>query len=158
MSKSNNQQKNPDIIFNNLKILRRKMNMTQAELAEKVGLHRLSYANIECGKTELINPHLPKIADVLHSSLQVILFTDLSEGEDMQAALLCDGDPMEMKYASKTQDRINSLKEENRTIRESLARAQETIAQLKAVIASKDEVIRCKDELLTLYNTRKKTR
>lgn len=55
-------------IKKNIYLRRRTLSISQTEMAERLGLDRNTYRNIESGKTRIINGHLDKIADLLETS------------------------------------------------------------------------------------------
>lgn len=56
----------------NLKLLRKRKNLTQKELAEKVGVKQNSYANWENGNREPNIEKIQKLADVLDVRLDTL--------------------------------------------------------------------------------------
>jgi len=52
---------------------REECNLTQKELAEKIGISTNAYAEIESGKTRLFNEHLPLIAQETKRSLETLV-------------------------------------------------------------------------------------
>ena len=60
-------------IKDNLTARRRGAGLTQAALAEKIGIDRNTYRNIESGSTMMLNPHLPAICRELGCTLEELL-------------------------------------------------------------------------------------
>ena len=63
-------------IGNNILVLRKKIGLTQAELAEKAGLADRTYADIERGNVNMRIETLLKICDALHVTPDCILTDD----------------------------------------------------------------------------------
>lgn len=60
-------------IKKNIYLRRRALSISQTEMAERLGLDRNTYRNIESGKTRIINGHLDKIADLLETSAEELV-------------------------------------------------------------------------------------
>ena len=67
----------------NIKVFRKKRDLTQKELAEKSGLHRVTIAKIESGEESLTLNKLVKIAKGLEVEIEM-LFVLLGEYEAMK--------------------------------------------------------------------------
>lgn len=68
---------NTDIIRENIIKARKKLSMSQEMMAEKIGISRTAYANIESGRTCLINKNLCKIANIIDIP-EIKLFADIT--------------------------------------------------------------------------------
>lgn len=68
-------------IRNNLKKARKEHKMTQDEMAERLGMTRQAYCNMENGKTELINKKLYRIADMFGLSVESLMLGYSSVGD-----------------------------------------------------------------------------
>ena len=62
------------MISNNIKTLRKQMNLTQAELAEQVGIGRTALSKIENGAYYPSAKTMKKISDVLNKPIGEIFF------------------------------------------------------------------------------------
>lgn len=67
-------------IGNNIKKIRQKENLSQEELAFKVGLHRTYIGSVERGERNITILNLIKIAESLRADLTLLL--DLNEKDD----------------------------------------------------------------------------
>ena len=77
-----------NIIGNRLYTLRKRMGMTQAELAEAAGLSDRTYADIERGSVNMRLETLLRICDALYITPDRILTEDCASPENRQAQLL----------------------------------------------------------------------
>lgn len=59
--------------MNNLRKIRKAKEMTQQQLAEKVGIKRESISNVESGKNNFCLPNAQKIANALGVTLDELL-------------------------------------------------------------------------------------
>lgn len=64
---------NIELIKKNIRKQRRSLGITQAEMAQKLGISRQSYNSIEIGKTRLVDRKLVKIANQLCVSVDNLL-------------------------------------------------------------------------------------
>lgn len=76
-------------IGNNLFTIRKRMGLTQAEVAEKAELSTRTYADIERGSVNMRIETILKICNVLHITPDEILTTEDSSISARQQELLC---------------------------------------------------------------------
>lgn len=69
------------VVGENIGRYRDKLNLSQEELAELAGIHRVTLARYETGRTEPGAQHLARIADALNVSVDVLLGRDTPENE-----------------------------------------------------------------------------
>ncbi len=55
-----------DSVKDNIRNFRKIYKLTQSEMADKLGISRTAYRNIESGETRLISENVSRIADILH--------------------------------------------------------------------------------------------
>ena len=55
-----------DSVKDNIRNFRKIYKLTQSEMADKLGISRTAYRNIESGETQLISENVSRIADILH--------------------------------------------------------------------------------------------
>lgn len=124
-------------IKNNLTRLRSEQNLSQLDLADKIGISRNTYRNIEVGKTCLVHKSLDKIARALGVSPEILIL-----GYD---PLDVDSDPRleEVRRSLElrsNQERELSQKEMDRLMAENYD-LKEKIAILKQAMDAKDQLI-----------------
>ncbi len=67
---------------NNVKYLRKKANMTQPSLAQKLGVGKSTLANFESGQINTSLEVLDKLHDIFNISLDDLVYKDLSSSEE----------------------------------------------------------------------------
>lgn len=114
-----------DSVKYNIRNFRKSHRLTQSEMAERLGISRTAYRNIEAGETKLINDTVGKIAGIL----------------EIDTAELVLGYPPQ-KTAGRNQE-----KEIERMSLE-IARLENEIANLRKHLETQEELIRTKDEII----------
>lgn len=64
---------NNSFIGNNLRNIREDRKMTQESIALRADICLTSYRDLERGRTSIINKHIPKIAEILETSVEELL-------------------------------------------------------------------------------------
>jgi putative transcriptional regulator len=64
--------------MNKIKILRDNFNLSQFEVAQKMGISRTTYISIENGKREMTLPEIEKLAKILGIRTQDLASTEVS--------------------------------------------------------------------------------
>ena len=90
-----------NIIGNKLFVVRRKLGMTQAEVAEKAGISDRTYADIERGTVNMRVETLLRICNVLRITPNEILSTDVETSTEDITEMLNDISDNERKTALK---------------------------------------------------------
>lgn len=111
-------------IKDNIARKRWKLAKTQQEIADSLGLDRTTYRLIESGKTQLLNPHLGKLAEELGTTVEELVL-----GEDAMEILREDEARYESSSATETEAKLKSK-----------------IAELKKEIDEKDKKIASQEE------------
>lgn len=62
-----------DFFHSNLRRARERAGLSQAELADEIGIARTTVVSLESGKTRLFNKNLQLVADHLHLSIEELL-------------------------------------------------------------------------------------
>ena len=62
-----------DFFHSNLRRARERAGISQAELADEIGIARTTIVSLESGKTRLFNKNLQLVADHLHLSIEELL-------------------------------------------------------------------------------------
>ena len=81
------------LIGSNLQRCRDKANLTQEQVAERVGISTSFYANLERGNRSMSIPVLLAVADVLHVSANTLLYSDDSKTRITNICNLLNGKP-----------------------------------------------------------------
>lgn len=85
------------IIGNKIYQLRRSINMTQQELADKIGISVTFLSEIENGRKSMSVDTLVKLSKVLHVSLDTIVFGNDAE-DDMQKDVISMMSTLPLEY------------------------------------------------------------
>lgn len=115
------------LVKDNIRTLRKARNITQEEMALKMGISLTAYRDLEKGRTAIINSNISKIADILEISVEEIILGyipvkgDGKELEDVRA-----------RYGGQ----ITNL--------------ETRVSDLENLVESLYETIRSKDEIITM--------
>ncbi|MGN1210969.1 MAG: helix-turn-helix transcriptional regulator [Candidatus Cryptobacteroides sp.] len=115
-------------IKENISRRRKELGLSQSDVAEKIGLSRNSYRNIEKGTTRLISDVATLIADALDTTLEDLLLGSTP-------------------YEERNLMHLGETYEEYPAILDS---KEQTIRSLKELLDSKDEIIRYQDEMIKM--------
>ncbi len=130
------------IVKQNIIARRKELKLTQAEMAERLGMSRNAYRSIERGETRLINENIDRIASILDNTAEelVLGYIPLQTGEkileEMKEELYSKSRNREQEY----EDRINLLKLQ--------------VSSLESRIALLEDLVRTKDEIITMLRKR----
>ena len=104
----------------NISKLRRRLGLSQEAMAEKMGISRTAYRNIEAGKTRLMSENIDKIASILGiSAEELMLGYRPEEGGSREFS------DMKAQYGTKIKEIENGYEEEIRkTAEEHIRRAE----------------------------------
>ncbi len=130
------------IVKQNIIARRKELKLTQAEMAERLGMSRNAYRSIERGETRLINENIDRIASILDNTAEelVLGYIPLQTGEkileEMKEELYSRSRNRELEY----EDHINLLKLQ--------------VSSLESRIALLEDLVRTKDEIITMLKKR----
>lgn len=134
---------NDELIKDTIRRIRKSLNLTQGEVAERAGISRLTYNCIEMGSLSLISDRLAQIAETLDTSVEQLLLGYI---------------PAEMEICMKRQEiketvaaRINGVEEKYKSKVLSLKR---TLAEKEEIIVTLGETLALKDELIEMSKAR----
>lgn len=134
---------NDEMIKDTIRRIRKSLNLTQGEVAERAGISRLTYNCIEMGSLSLISDRLAQIAETLDTSVEQLLLGYI---------------PAEMEICMKRQEiketaeaRINGVEEKYKSKVLSLKR---TLAEKEEIIVTLGETLALKDELIEMSKAR----
>lgn len=119
----------------NIAVLRKRLGLTQQEMAEKLGISRNAYRRIESGETALVNDYLLRIASILDMTADelVLGYTPLEN----------DGTLNELreKYLREGQEKERIYQEKISTLERTVQSQEQRIALLEDLARTKDEII-----------------
>ncbi len=135
---------NNDTVKDNIRAFRKHHHVTQTEMADKLGMSRTAYRNLESGETRLLNENLDRIAEILDMGTEELVLgyhplrksvseQELAEQFDRLFSEKEQGYKNELESLSKE---IEALKKEN--------------SALHRHIETQKELIRTKDEIINM--------
>ena len=117
---------NTSIKFNIRKI-RKENNLTQEEMAHKLGISLTAYRDLETGKTSMMSGHISRIASLLNSSAEEIVLGYR---------------PVQMP--------MESLKEMETGYEKRIAELEKEVEYLKKLIKSQEDIIETKTQIIEM--------
>lgn len=130
----------------NLYRIRRQKNLSQKEMADKLGISRVAYVNIEKGKTHLVNEHVERFAE-LNDVSPAELVLGYKVDDDMHTLQQAQDD-----YGRRRQELVTSYEERIEALNKEIDSLKQQVEDLRDSIDTKNEIIR----LLTKQNSPKK--
>ena len=128
-------------IKKNIIIARKKLRMTQKDVADRLGITRNSYRRIECGDTVLINSYIHKLAEIL----------DMSDEELVLGYVPYRLEPglndVRREYISQLRHKEEEHKKETKELKQ-------TIEDLKYRTGLLEETIKAKEEMISMLKGR----
>ena len=128
-------------IKKNIIIARKKLRMTQKDVADRLGITRNSYRRIECGDTVLINSYIHKLAEIL----------DMSDEELVLGYVPYRLEPglndVRREYISQLRHKEEEHKKETKELKQ-------TIEDLKYRPGLLEEIIKAKEEMISMLKGR----
>ena len=121
----------------NIEKLREEKNITQDQMADRIGVVRNTYRNIEKGKTRLISEHLPRIARTLETTPEALLI-GYQPDRDAQRHGRELKEEFERRAAFEREEYEKELAERDKTIeilRDRLRRTEELLAAKEDIIS-----------------------
>ncbi len=127
----------------NITALRKKLGLTQQEMAEKMGISRNAYRRIESGETSLVNDYLPRIASILDRTADELVLGYAPPGNP--GATLNE---IRARY-------LQEWKESERMYLDKISGLEETVRSYEARIALLEDLVRTKDEIISMLKKEK---
>jgi transcriptional regulator with XRE-family HTH domain len=124
----------------NLKLLRTKIDLTQAEIAEKVGVSSSNWSNYEVGRSEPSIEVVVKIASILRVSVETLVSQDLTLIVDnlIKGNLIDKGkDQKNSQKGNEIGNPLGNLNEDSPPY----GNTETLIATLKNLVQSKEDII-----------------
>lgn len=113
--------------------LREEKGVSQKWMADRLGIDRNTYREIEAGKTEIIYKRLPEIAVLLGVSLEALFREDDAAGERLEEA--------KAEYGKQMKRLTDSYDLKLRDLEKELSSKNEIIDILKKQIRDKEDII-----------------
>ncbi len=123
-------------IKGNIYLKRKELNLTQEELAQKLGISVTAYRDLERGNTNMINSHIPKIAEILETNIEELIlgYKPLSKDE-------ANLDELEIKYMTKAKEKEDEYNKRIENLLNQIQHMQTSIDSLKETVKTKNDII-----------------
>ena len=115
---------------------RERCGISQKEMAERLGMDRTTYRNIEKGNTRLVSPHIDQIARNLGSSPEELVL-GYKPNPELESAL----EEYRTTYEDRYQNLINEYEQKISTLTNEINTLKTLNQALSARIADKEEMI-----------------
>lgn len=133
-----------DSVKDNIRNFRRNLRVTQSEMADKLGISRTAYRNLENGDTRLFNENLDRIAEIFHIGTEELVLGY----HPVRPAPAADGpaDP----YPGQIADIFSRHKAEVDSLTAEISRLRQENADLRQHIEAQQDLIKTKSELIVM--------
>lgn len=120
----------------NISRIRKASGISQAEMAERLGMSRTAYRNLENGETKLISDNVDRIASLLEKTPEELVLGYAPSARDSMRVndIQKENARQQKELSEKYESEISRLKDQIKTLRECIEALQETVR-------TKDEVI-----------------
>ena len=120
----------------NISRIRKASGISQTEMAERLGISRTAYRNLESGDTKLISENVDRIAAVLEKTPEELVLGYAPSARDSMRVndIQKENAQRQKELVARYDSEIKRLQEQIRTLRECIDALQETVR-------TKDEVI-----------------
>ncbi len=133
----------------NISRIRRRQGLSQEEMAERMGISRTAYRNIEQGPTRLISDSIGKAAEILGVSAEEILLGYVPEKEVSNEI-----SEMKVRYGSRLRELESGHADELNRIKAHIGLMSELVSSLQENLRTKDEIISMLRKGIAGQNTR----
>lgn len=123
-------------VKNNISRIRKDAGLSQTVMAEKLGISRTAYRNIEKGDTKLISDSIDRIAEILNISKEEIIL-GYAPSRDGAREL----QEMQRTYSNRHSETKERYEEEIRKLHKEIESLKDLTDALKDSIRTKDEMI-----------------
>lgn len=134
-STKNEKAMDSDSVKKNIQKVRKEMGLTQKEMAEKLGISRTAYRNLEKGETRVYSDHITKMAELAGKEEEEVVlgFTPSQYDED------------QLREISNYEQRLQALRDdyENKLsdLRDKLRSKDELIASLQSNVRALESMV-----------------
>ena len=122
-------------VIESLQRIRHEKNISQKEIAEKLGISRTAYVNLEKGKTRIVNENVEKFAEITGVSTAELVLgykvpEDLNSLEKAQA-----------EYGRKRKEIIDQYEARIEKLNQTIADLKQQVGDLRELVDTKNDVI-----------------
>ena len=128
----------------NIRNFRRSLRVTQSEMADKLGISRTAYRNLENGDTRLFNENLDRIAEIFHIGTEELVLGY----HPSRPAPASDGSPD--RYSRQISEMSSRHKAEIDSLTAEILRLRQENADLRQHIEAQQDLIETKSEMIAM--------
>ena len=121
----------------NITKVRKAAGISQSDMADRLGVSRTAYRNLEKGETRLISVNVEKIAEILNTTPEELVLGYKPDERDVSGRVK----DIYAEFDSEKAEIRNGYEKEILRLREQIANMQEHIELLKDAGKTKDEII-----------------
>lgn len=121
----------------NITKVRKAAGISQSDMADRLGVSRTAYRNLEKGETRLISVNVEKIAEILNTTPEELVLGYKPDERDVSGRVK----DIYAEFDSEKAEIRNRYEKEILRLREQIANMQEHIELLKDAGKTKDEII-----------------
>ena len=121
----------------NITKVRKAAGISQSDMADRLGVSRTAYRNLEKGETRLISVNVEKIAEILNTTPEELVLGYKPDERDVSGRVK----DIYAEFDSEKAEIRNGYEKEILRLREQIANMQEHIELLKDACKTKDEII-----------------
>ena len=133
-----------DSVKENIRNFRRNLRVTQSEMADKLGISRTAYRNLENGETRLLNENLGRIAEILNVGTEELVLGYHPRRQTSTEDELAD------QYTGQITEIRKRYKAEIDTLTEEISRLRLENTELRRHIETQQDLIETKSELIVM--------
>lgn len=120
----------------NIAVLRKRLGLTQQEMAEKLGISRNAYRRIESGETALVNDCLLRIASILDSTADELVLGYAPRENDGPTL-----NELRTRYLQESAEKERMYQEKINVLEETVRSHEKRIELLEDLVKTKEEII-----------------
>ncbi len=124
------------VIKGNIYLKRKELSLTQEEVAQKLGISVTAYRDLERGNTNMLNPHIPKIAEVLETTVEELILGYIPLSKDIRNL-----EELEEQYQTKAKSREKEFTKRESEFQNQISHMQTAIDSLKETVQTKNDII-----------------
>ena len=122
-------------VIENIQRIRQEKKISQKEIAEKLGISRTAYANLEKGRTRIVNEHVEKFAEITGvSTAELVLGYKIPEN-------LNTLEKAQAEYGRKRKEIIDEYERRIEKLTNTIADLEQKVSDLRELVDTKNDLI-----------------